>query len=170
MTAKENRLRFCHFTGRAEPGADLTLSRPVNPGVVNNRSQERGNKCPGGGSQARGIANTCTRLTAKGSAEAKAGGGENRKAAGGNGQGETTDHAEYTDWEKGGDFYHGDSGGAGKTKAISAANASLQLRGQGHGQTSKFQPPSTRETSSLKPQTAPSQVAGAVRSPARAVH
>ena len=49
-------------------------------------------------------ARTWTRLTAKGSAEAKAGGGENRKAAGGNVQGETTDHAEYTDLEKDGDF------------------------------------------------------------------
>ena len=47
MTAKEIRLGFCQFSGRAEPGADLTLSRPMNPGVVNNRSQERGNKCPG---------------------------------------------------------------------------------------------------------------------------
>ena len=54
-------------------------------------------------------ARTWTRLPAKGSAEAKAGGGENRKAAGGNGQGETTDHAEYTDLEKGGDFYHRDT-------------------------------------------------------------
>ena len=66
-------------------------------------------------------------------------------------------------WGKGGDFYHGDPGGSGKTKAISAANASLQLRRHGHGQTSKFQPPSTRETSSLKLQASISPIASCCR-------